>query len=68
MKFSGGLSIALAAMASGGMDTLPHDGAVIALLAVTGLTHRQSCRDILAGIKTFAVFAIIAIHYLTGLV
>jgi hypothetical protein len=26
--------------ASGGMDTLPHNGAVITLLAVTGLTHR----------------------------
>jgi hypothetical protein len=30
------------AMASGGMDTLPHNGAVITLLAVTGLTHRES--------------------------
>ena len=32
----------IAAMASGGMDTLPHNGAVITLLAITGLTHRQS--------------------------
>ena len=32
----------VAAMASGGMDTLPHNGAVITLLAVTGLTHRRS--------------------------
>src|SRR5690606_34791188 len=30
----------IASMASGGMDTLPHNGAVITLLAVTGLTHR----------------------------
>ena len=30
----------IAAMASGGMDTLPHNGAVITLLAVTGLTHQ----------------------------
>ena len=30
----------VAAMASGGMDTLPHNGAVITLLAVTGLTHQ----------------------------
>ena len=30
------------------MDTLPHNGAVITLLAVTGLTHRQSYRDIFA--------------------
>ena len=32
----------IAAMASGGMDTLPHNGAVITLLAVTGLTHKRS--------------------------
>lgn len=57
-------------MASGGMDTLPHNGAVITLLAVTGLTHKQSYRDIFAItlIKTAAVFAVIAIYSLTGLV
>ncbi len=32
----------VAAMASGGMDTLPHNGAVITVLAVTGLTHREA--------------------------
>ncbi|MDR7193028.1 GntP family permease [Luteimonas terrae] len=58
----------VAAMASGGMDTLPHNGAVITLLAVTGLTHRQSYKDIFAItlISTAAVFAVIALHYLTG--
>jgi H+/gluconate symporter-like permease len=58
------------AMASGGMDTLPHNGAVITLLAVTGLTHRQSYRDIFAVtvIKTLAVFFVIAVYYMTGLV
>jgi H+/gluconate symporter-like permease len=90
---SGGLSIALAAMAdrfvesaqaagisaevlhrvaamsSGGMDTLPHNGAVITLLAVTGLTHRQSYRNIFAitCIKTAAVAVVIVFYYLTGL-
>ena len=60
----------VAAMASGGMDTLPHNGAVITLLAVTGLTHRQSYRDIFAItlIKTLAVFVVIAVFYATGLV
>lgn len=59
----------VAAMASGGMDTLPHNGAVITLLAVTGLTHSQSYKDIFAitCIKTAAVFVAIAIYYLTGL-
>ncbi|MCG1042892.1 GntP family permease [Mycetohabitans sp. B8] len=52
-------------MASGGMDTLPHNGAVITLLAVTGLTHRESYRDIFAVtvIKTLAVFFVIAVFY-----
>lgn len=59
----------IAAMASGGMDTLPHNGAVITLLAITGLTHRQSYGDIFAMtiIKTIAVFVVIGIYYLTGL-
>jgi H+/gluconate symporter-like permease len=60
----------VASMASGGMDTLPHNGAVITLLAVCGLTHKQSYRDIFAVtcIKTSAVFVVIAVYYLTGLV
>jgi H+/gluconate symporter-like permease len=60
----------VASMASGGMDTLPHNGAVITLLAVCGLTHRQSYKDIFAVtcIKTVAVFVVIAVYYLTGIV
>ena len=46
-----------------------HNGAVITLLAVTGLTHRQSYKDIFAitCIKTAAVFVVIAVYYLTGI-
>lgn len=60
----------VASMASGGMDTLPHNGAVITLLAVTGLTHRQSYKDIfvITLLKTLAVFVVIAVYYLTGIV
>ncbi|HVI57289.1 MAG TPA: GntP family permease [Luteimonas sp.] len=59
----------VAAMASGGMDTLPHNGAVITLLAVTGLTHRQAYKDVFAitVVKTLAVFFVIAVFYATGL-
>jgi H+/gluconate symporter-like permease len=59
----------IAAMASGGMDTLPHNGAVITLLAVTGLTHKTSYKDIFAVtvIKTAAVFVAIATYYLLGI-
>ena len=59
----------IAAMASGGMDTLPHNGAVITLLAVTGLTHQESYRDIFAItlLKTAAVAVAIGVFYLTGI-
>lgn len=60
----------IASMASGGMDTLPHNGAVITLLAITGLTHRQSYGDIFAMtlIKTVAVAFVIGVYYSTGIV
>jgi H+/gluconate symporter-like permease len=59
----------VASMASGGMDTLPHNGAVITLLAVTGLTHKEAYRDIFAITltKTAAVFFVIGVYYLTGI-
>ena len=36
----------VAALACGGLDTLPHNGAVITTLAICGLTHKQSYKDI----------------------
>ncbi|MGR6980557.1 GntP family permease [Testudinibacter sp. P27/CKL/0425] len=36
----------VASIASGGLDTLPHNGAVLTLLAITGMSHRQSYFDI----------------------
>ena len=59
----------VASMSSGGMDTLPHNGAVITLLAVTGLTHKDSYIDIFAITLTkfAAVFLIIGVYYLTGI-
>lgn len=60
----------IASLASGGMDTLPHNGAIITLLAVTGLTHREAYKDIfvITMIKTLTAFFAIAIFYTTGLV
>ncbi len=60
----------VAAMASGGMDTLPHNGAVITLLAITGLSHRQAYGGIFAitVIKSLAVLFVIATFYVTGIV
>jgi H+/gluconate symporter-like permease len=59
----------VASMASGGMDTLPHNGAVITLLAVCGLTHKESYKEIfvITLIKTAAVIFVIGLFYLTGI-
>ncbi|WP_154939418.1 GntP family permease [Bacilliculturomica massiliensis] len=52
----------VAAVACGGLDTLPHNGAVITLLAVTGMTHKQCYVNIgmcTVVIPTIACIAII---------
>ncbi|NYF96970.1 GntP family permease [Janibacter cremeus] len=41
-----GLMHRVTAMASIGFDSLPHNGAIITLLLVTGLSHRESYKDI----------------------
>jgi H+/gluconate symporter-like permease len=43
----------IVAMASGGFDSLPHCGAVIAMLTITQLTHKQAYKDV--GIITVAI-------------
>ncbi|REB05235.1 GntP family permease [Sporosarcina sp. BI001-red] len=36
----------VASLASGGLDTLPHNGAVLTLLTITGMSHKESYKDI----------------------
>lgn len=36
----------LATIASGGFDSLPHCGAIVAMLTITGLTHREAYKDL----------------------
>jgi H+/gluconate symporter-like permease len=43
----------VASMACGGLDSLPHNGAVITLLAICGLSHRESYLDI--GVTTLLI-------------
>jgi len=38
----------VASMSCGGLDSLPHNGAVITLLLICGVTHRQGYKDIAA--------------------
>jgi H+/gluconate symporter-like permease len=54
----------VAAIGSGTLDSLPHNGAVVIVLAVCGSTHRESYRDIvMVGIvgALIALFAVIAL-------
>lgn len=51
----------VAALSSGGFDALPHNGAVITLLTICGLTHRQSYADIFVVAVLVPVLSIITV-------
>jgi len=55
------------ALSSGGFDALPHNGAVITLLAITGLTHKKSYGDIFVVAVAIPVLATIAVIVLGSL-
>ena len=55
----------VAVMSAGTLDSLPHNGAVVALLAVCGVTHRESYFDIF---MVAIVGALIALASVNGLV
>jgi H+/gluconate symporter-like permease len=57
----------VAAMASGCMDTLPHNGAVISLLAICKLTHRDSYRFIFMNTVIFPLMALTVVITLGSL-
>ncbi len=59
----------VAAMASGGFDSLPHNGAIITLLAITGMTHKESYPDtgmISVIIPFVTVFFLVAVWTVFG--
>ena len=51
----------VAVIGSGTLDSLPHNGAVVTLLAVCGSTHRASYRDIVVVGIIGAIVALAAI-------
>ncbi len=59
----------IAALAAGGMDDLPHNGAIITILLICGLTHKQAYKDMFAVVvaKTFVAFFMVGFFSLTGL-
>ena len=51
----------VATLSSGGFDTLPHNGAVISLLAICGMTHKDSYKDIFMVAVAIPVVATIVV-------
>lgn len=49
------------AIATGGLDALPHNGAVITLLGICGLSHRQSYADIFVVAVAIPVLALVVV-------
>jgi H+/gluconate symporter-like permease len=58
----------LATMAAGGFDSLPHCGAVVAMLTITGLTHRDAYRDVGVVTVVIPVIATLSTMALAGLI
>ncbi|MGI8313845.1 GntP family permease [Halobacillus mangrovi] len=48
----------VASLSSGGLDVLPHNGAVLTLFAITGMTHKDSYRDIFVVALLIPVIAV----------
>jgi H+/gluconate symporter-like permease len=51
----------VAVIGAGTLDSLPHNGAVVTLLAVCGSTHRESYLDIVAVAIVGAIIALVAV-------
>ncbi|MEG0481928.1 MAG: GntP family permease [Acinetobacter sp.] len=51
----------VASMASGALDSLPHNGAVITIITLCGLTHKQSYYDMFIVAVIIPLFALIGV-------
>ncbi len=49
------------AVATGGLDALPHNGAVITLLAICGLTHKEAYKDIAVVAVVIPIIALVVL-------
>jgi H+/gluconate symporter-like permease len=63
-----GLLHRVAVIGAGTLDSLPHNGAVVTLLAVCGCTHRDSYMDIVMSSVVGALIALAVVIVLGGLV
>jgi H+/gluconate symporter-like permease len=56
----------VAVMSAGTLDSLPHNGAVVTLLAVCGSTHKDSYFDIVMAVIIGPIVALVAVIALAG--
>lgn len=56
----------IASLSSGGMDTLPHNGAVLTLLAASYMTHKDSYTDIFVTCTLLPIIAIVVVIFLAS--
>jgi len=54
-------------VATGGLDSLPHNGAVVTLLSICGLSHRQAYKDIFMVAVLFPILALVLLVILGSL-
>lgn len=58
----------VATMASGGFDSLPHCGGIVAMLTITGLTHKEAYKDVgvitvvIPVLSTLGVMGLVALN------
>ncbi len=57
----------IASLASGGLDTLPHNGAVLTLLAVSNCKHKESYMDVCVTSCIIPVVVSLALSFVWGL-
>jgi len=57
----------VASISSGGLDTLPHNGAVLTLLAVSNCTHKESYLDIFVTSGLIPVIVSLGLSFIWGL-
>ena len=67
MGIAPGVLHRISIMASGGFDSLPHCGAIVAMLTITGLTHREAYRDVGMITVVIPVFATLSVMGLVAL-
>jgi H+/gluconate symporter-like permease len=56
----------VAVISSGTLDSLPHNGAVVTLLAVCGMTHGTSYFDLVMAAVASALLALVVVIVLGG--